>query len=114
MACYDFPTFISNEIEINLFKIGKIDFRHYSFLWWLIIHQNLQFLVNGGLYKVVVTTAITPSSNDIKALVLTKVNNSYYEFIKKFYVSTMKMVTGYEVAKLYQTVRNELQGGNKI
>lgn len=36
--CYDFPTFISNEVRKNLFKIEKSYFQHSSYLWWLIFH----------------------------------------------------------------------------
>jgi len=44
-ACYDFPTFISNEVRKNLFNIEKSNFQHLSYLWWLIIHQNMEALV---------------------------------------------------------------------
>jgi len=48
-VCYDFASFFSNKIKRNLFNIDKGDFRHSSYLWWLIVHQNLQVLVDGGL-----------------------------------------------------------------
>jgi len=47
--CYDFPTFICNEIKRCLFKITKSNFRHSSYLWWLFTHQNLVKLIEGEL-----------------------------------------------------------------
>lgn len=61
-----------------------------------------------GLSIASVTIASAPASINIRVLVLTKINGSYYDFIENFYVPAMKMVTGQEVAKLHQTVCNEL------
>jgi len=49
LVCYDFATFFTNEIRNNLFSIDKGYFRHSSYLWSLIIHQNLQFFIDLGL-----------------------------------------------------------------
>jgi len=40
-VCYDFLTFITNEIKRCLFKIEKLDFRHSSYIWWLFAHQKI-------------------------------------------------------------------------
>jgi len=40
---------ILNEERKNIFKIEKLDFWHSSYLWWLIVHQNMEVLVEGGL-----------------------------------------------------------------
>lgn len=38
LVCYEFVAFLSNEIRKKLFNIGKGDFRHSSYLSWLIVH----------------------------------------------------------------------------
>lgn len=48
-VCYDFFSFLLNEIRKKLLSIDKADFKHTSYLWWLIFHQNLQILVDRGL-----------------------------------------------------------------
>lgn len=58
LVCYEFASFLSNEIRKNLFNINKGDFIHSSCLWWLIVHQNLQFLFDGGLSIVPVSASM--------------------------------------------------------
>lgn len=87
--CYDFPTFISNEVRKNLFKIEKIDFQHSFYLWWLIVHQNLEALVEGGLQFEPMNLTTMPTQIDLRILVLTKPHGSYYKFMEKFYAPMM-------------------------
>jgi len=104
LVSYDFLAFLLNEIRNNLFNIDKGDFRHSSYLWWLIIHENLQFLVDGGLSIVPTTASIAPTSIDMRVLVLTKTHGSYYEFMEKCFALVMKILMGRNVHRLYQTI----------
>ena len=85
LVCYEFASFLSNKIRKNLFNINKGDFKNSSYMWCLIIHQNLQSLVDGGLSIVPTTSYITPTTIDMRVLVLIKVHGSYYEFMEKLF-----------------------------
>jgi len=86
-VCYDFPTFISNEIKRCLFKIEKLNFRHSSYLWWLFTHQNLDKLVEVGLLIQLMNPNATPIPIDLMVPILSKFHGLYYEFMDKFYVT---------------------------
>lgn len=86
-VCYDFPTFISNEVRKNLFKMEKSTFWHSSYLWWLIVHQKLEVLVEVGLQVEPATLTIGPMPIDLRVPLLNKLHGSYYEFMEKFYAS---------------------------
>lgn len=114
LVCQEFATFLSNEIIKNLFNIKKGDFRHSSHLWWLIVHKNLQSMVEGGLSIVPITSSIASTTIDMRVPMLTKVHGSYYEFMEKCFSLVMKILIGRATHRLHESVREELQGENKI
>jgi len=93
-VCYDFPTFISNEIRRYLFKIEKSDFIHSSYLWWLLVHRNLRILVEIKLQVEPTSPNTGPIPIDLMVLVLTKLQGLYYEFMDKFYAIMVKIMIG--------------------
>ena len=113
-ACYNFPTFISNEVRKNLFNIEKFNFRYLSYLWWFIIHQNLEFMVEEELQIMQTTSSTVPTPIDLRVLVLTKMHGSYYEFMEKYFALSLRILTSRITHKLHQSIMDELHGGNKI
>lgn len=105
---YDFPTFISNEARKNLFKIEKIDFWHSSYFWWLIVHQNVEALVEGGIQVEPTILTTTPMPIDLIFPILTKLHGSYYEFMEKFYALVVQILTGKAPHRLHQSTMQEL------
>lgn len=101
---YDFPNFISNEIRRILFKIKKLDFRHSSYLWWLLVHQNLEKLMEAGLQvqPTTMTTRLAPI--DLRVPILTKLHRSYYEFINFFYVPMVEIMIGEPPHRLHKLI----------
>jgi len=108
LLCYEFTTFLSNEIRNNLFNINKGYFRHSSYMWWLIFHQNMQILVDGGLSVLLATISIALSLIDMRVLVLMKVHGSYYDFMKKCFAPFIKILTWRNAHRLHQTIWEEI------
>ena len=111
---YDFPTFILNEVSKNLVNIEKSRFQHSSYLWWLIVHQNFEALVEVGLQIEQDILSIASTPIDLKVPMLTKTHGSYYEFMKKFFSPVMQILTGRVTHRLHRSIMEELQGGNNI
>jgi len=55
-----------------------------------------------------------PAPIDLWFLVLTKLHESYYEFMDKFHAPMVEMLIGKPPNTLCQTTMQELQGGNKV
>lgn len=70
--------------------------------------------MNGGLPVVSATNNKTHALIDIRVPIQTKINSSYYNFIKKLLILVMKLFAGHDLTRLHQTIRDELQGSNKI
>lgn len=109
---YDFSTFISNEIRKNMFNIEKFDFCYSSYLWCLIVHQNLEALVEARLQFKSMTLTIVPMPIDLRVSLLTKVHGQYYEFMEKFFSLIMQILMGKVTHRLHRSIMQELQGGN--
>lgn len=113
-VCYDFSIFISNEMRRNIFKIEKSDFWHSSYLWWMLVHQNLEKFMEVGLQVELATLTIGPTSIDLRVPILTKLHKLYYDFMYKFYASMVEILIGKPPNRLRQTTIRELEGGNNI
>lgn len=89
---YDFPTFISNEIKRCLYKIEKFDFRHSSYLWWLMVHQNLKALMEAGLQIEPISQNTSLAPINLRVPIMTKLYGLYYEFMDKFYAIMVQIM----------------------
>jgi len=112
--CYEFLTFISNEIKRCIFKIKKSNFRNSSYLWWLLAHQNLDKLMEVGLPIQLANPSTRSIPIDLRVLFLSKLHGSYYEFIDKLYAIIMHILIGRLPSRPHKSTFQELQGESNI
>lgn len=113
-VCYDFLDFITNERKRCLFKIKKSNFRHSSYLWLLLAHQNLDKLIKARRLVQSVNPNVAPILIDLMVPILSKLHGSYYEFMYMFYATIVQILIEKLSSRLCKSTMRELQGGNKI
>jgi len=77
----------------NLFKIEKSYFWDSSYLWWLLVHQNLEKMMEARLQVQPATSSKGPTPIDLRFPILTKFHGSYYEFMDKLYAPMVEILT---------------------
>lgn len=106
---YDFVTYLSEEIKINLANINNGDLWHSSYLWWLIMDQHIQYFLSKGLKLAPPIFVDDPTPTDIRVLSMMKRYDNAYSFSKHFAYLALQILTRNLLPQLNKDTINELQ-----